>query len=167
MPEHAGQSKHLLGSRTFHADTIGGRLHGRSEEHGCGRGETQLSSEERSLTQQPVGIQHPLTKLPGNNPEFNSSRISNNPRRPDSAYIESGRLVPVTPANGGVCKDQKCTDYSGPRDVSASPSAMPSSSAAATASISVESSAIRPPNTTRPRPSSCPKKTKRRQPAGR
>lgn len=68
------------------------------------------------IVNEPVGLDTRLPKLPGNNPSFNSSRLANNPRRPDPNYRETAAIVPHDKANGGACKSNECTDYKGPRD---------------------------------------------------
>lgn len=72
-----------------------------------------LSRDHRLYRAQPVGLQTALPKLPGNTPEFNSSRDAKTgyPKQPDPAYVERSQVISV-PANGeGSCQRGECTDY--------------------------------------------------------
>lgn len=61
---------------------------------------------------QAVGINAPLAQLPGNNPEFNSSRVSPDyPKRLFSDYSESAEIIAVDAQGGGSCSHLKCADY--------------------------------------------------------
>lgn len=54
----------------------------------------------------------PLAQLPGNNPEFNSSRDSPDyPKRLFADYTESAHIIPVNSKGAGTCTHFKCADY--------------------------------------------------------
>jgi hypothetical protein len=63
------------------------------------------------LMLQPIGLDAPITKLPGNNPEFNSSRDSTSGPKPAYAdYVETAKIVTVDVAGTGIC-NRTCHDY--------------------------------------------------------
>jgi hypothetical protein len=63
------------------------------------------------LTPQAIGLDAPIPKLPGNNPEFNSSRDSTSGPKPASAdYVETAKIVAVDAAGTGTC-NRTCHDY--------------------------------------------------------
>jgi hypothetical protein len=63
------------------------------------------------LTSQAIGLDAPISKLPGNNPEFNSSRDSTSGPKPAYAdYVETAKIVAVDAAGTGIC-NRTCHDY--------------------------------------------------------
>jgi hypothetical protein len=63
------------------------------------------------LIPQVIGLDAPIDKLPGNNPEFNSSRDSTSGPKPAYAdYVETAKIVPVDAAGTGIC-NRTCHDY--------------------------------------------------------
>ena len=62
---------------------------------------------------QAIGVEIPLAQLPGNNPEFNSSRDSPDyPKRFFPDYVETAKVVKVDALGSGTCTNIKCSDYS-------------------------------------------------------
>ncbi|KAK1926900.1 hypothetical protein DB88DRAFT_536906 [Papiliotrema laurentii] len=73
---------------------------------------------EGSIVNEPIGLTTPLSKLPGNNPEFNSSRLStDHPKKQmQLAYTEKSRVIPIPIDGSGSCNSnfpRKCSDYNG------------------------------------------------------
>lgn len=97
---------------------------------------------------QPIGLDFPLAQLPGNNPEFNSSREGGVPRVARANYVETATFVRANNKDGGSCTWGKCTDYKGTAqsagnggDSGMAPAPAPSSSASsASASVSASPS---------------------------
>jgi hypothetical protein len=68
------------------------------------------------MRSQPIGYDTPLLQLPGNNPEFNSSKLSADyPKVPRAGYLETAQAVTVEGTNG-ICANignRQCHDYIG------------------------------------------------------
>ncbi|WWC87099.1 uncharacterized protein L201_001985 [Kwoniella dendrophila CBS 6074] len=61
-----------------------------------------------------VGQHFAIPALPGNNPEYNSSKLSDNyPKKEIPGYTEQASIVKATEQNGGLCNQGVCTDYKG------------------------------------------------------
>ncbi|WVQ97883.1 hypothetical protein IAU59_004999 [Kwoniella sp. CBS 9459] len=69
---------------------------------------------EGEVVNEVIGQHIAVAALPGNNPEFNSSKHSENyPKKPDPAYTEQASLVKVSDQTGGFCIEGICSDYIG------------------------------------------------------
>ncbi|WVQ69042.1 uncharacterized protein L199_007254 [Kwoniella botswanensis] len=61
-----------------------------------------------------VGQHFAIPALPGNNPEYNSSKYSDNyPKGSIPGYTEQASIVKASDATGGFCVTGVCTDYVG------------------------------------------------------
>ncbi|WVW78675.1 hypothetical protein I302_100635 [Kwoniella bestiolae CBS 10118] len=61
-----------------------------------------------------VGQHVAIPALPGNNPEYNSSKYSDNyPKGSIQGYTEQASIVKASDATGGFCIEGLCTDYIG------------------------------------------------------
>nr|XP_018265692.1 uncharacterized protein I303_02064 [Kwoniella dejecticola CBS 10117]OBR87850.1 hypothetical protein I303_02064 [Kwoniella dejecticola CBS 10117] len=69
-----------------------------------------------------VGQHYAIPALPGNNPEYNSSKGSPNyPKPSNEGYVEQASIVKASDQTGGICVTGVCTDYIGGDIVSPNP----------------------------------------------
>ncbi|OCF37503.1 hypothetical protein I316_00628 [Kwoniella heveanensis BCC8398] len=95
-----------------------------------------------------VGQNIAVAALPGSNPEFNSSKYSENyPKQTDPGYTEQASLVKASDQTGGFCLAGICTDYTGSDVVGAQQplalpavSSAPGSAAGVTSSVAIDGS---------------------------
>ncbi|WVF69995.1 hypothetical protein IAT40_004781 [Kwoniella sp. CBS 6097] len=88
---------------------------------------------EGDVVNEVIGHNIAVAALPGNNPEFNSSKESDNyPKKTDPGYAEQASLVKASDQTGGFCLGGICSDYIGSDVVGIQQPASPASSSNST-----------------------------------